>query len=569
MRAKNLLAGLIAIFILLPVAKYIALHSNVMDLGLFERHIKALADGEWQVALSGHLQGYSLLLAPFLSGYLGNGVPVGISLVVLQSLLLALSAVILFRVAGVWVALAYMAYTPVWINAHFDFHYDHLVIPLMLGFYLNLINNRIWLAALFAGLLVFVKEPFALETAACGLLMILKAVQSRSAVRTDISPQMQEHPSNNSALKSQLYLAGIALIVGGAGYFYFATRYALPYFAPANWGVFDTNSAFSWLGSGLGEIISNIIIHPLAIVKEVLTTPGKQIYLFVVFGLLAFIPLLAPSYLIPAIPLLAISMLSRLPNYYDYNTHYTAGLIIPVMFAFMHGLPKAHALWMKGTEWVRRKMSAFHLQLFPPAVGGKKSLLIRDSKLSSAFYILVGLWIIGGHVMLSPSPVSRLFWSDKVWSYSWRAYVPTERDAMMKAAMLKTIPADPLIAVSSQNSVNWQHLANRKVYMPFPMGVSEPIVVMDWSNRNWDGFLDFVHSGKIQPAITHNKYADYVVLDLKRPYFVGDKGCDWVYGECKNKRLEEAFMNAVAVTKTSFETVFEQDGFMILKRRSE
>ena len=48
------------------------------------------------------------------------------------------------------------------------------------------------------------------------------------------------------------------------------------------------------------------------------------------------------------------------------------------------------------------------------------------------FYVLLFGWILFGHIMMSPSPISRLFWSDKVWSYSWRAYVPTERDAMMK-----------------------------------------------------------------------------------------------------------------------------------------
>jgi len=70
--------------------------------------------------------------------------------------------------------------------------------------------------------------------------------------------------------------------------------------------------------------------------------------------------------------------------------------------------------------------------------------------------------------MLSPSPISRLFWTDKVWSYSWQAYVPTQRDAMMKAAMERYIPADPQVSVMTQNTVNWSHLAHREVYLYFP-----------------------------------------------------------------------------------------------------
>lgn len=568
MRAKAFLAGIAVIFVLFPIAKYIALHSNVMDLGRAEYLHVALSQGEWQAALSGHIQGYSLALASFMPVYMGTGLPVGIGLVAIQALLLILPIYFLFRIAGVWVALAYVAYSPVWINAHFDFHYDHLAVPLLLGFYLCLRSGRSWRAFLFASLLVFIKEPFALQTAACGIWMILMAVQSRGSVCAD-----QSHPelSNHLPLKGHLWLAGMTLILLGGGYFYIATHFVLPYFAPTNWSVFG-GGAFSWLGNGLGEIAGNILTHPLAILKEVLTTPGKLFYLFAIFGLLAFIPLLAPSYLIPAIPLLAIAMLSRLPNYYDYNTHYTAGLIIPVMFAFVHGLPKAHALWMKGSEWMWRKGSSLRFNLLPPegkkpiASGGNLLEAVTAARLSKAFYVLLALWIFGGHVMLSPSPISRLFWSDKVWSYSWRAYVPTAREAMMKAAMLKHIPADPSVSVATQNTVNWYHLAHREVYMPFPLGVTESIGVMDWSNRALGGFWNFVQTGQIQPAIIHNRYADYVVLDIKRPWFIIDKGCDWLYGACRNDEMAAKFLRLMDETRQRYDTVFEQDGFMILKR---
>ena len=662
-RAKGLLAGIIVIFVLFPIAKYITLHSNVMDLGVFEHQIVVLAGGVWQAALTGHLQGYSLALASLMPAYISAGLPVGIGLVGIQALLLILPAFIFLRIAGIWVALAYVAYSPLWINAHFDFHYDHLAVPLLMGFYMGLRNNRPWRAFLFAALLVFVKEPFALQTAACGLLMLWIAIQNEIPAGANASLNTQRSIFNITASKYPFWLAGIALIILGSGYFYFSVNFVLPYFAPANWGVFTESGAFSWLGNGLGEIAGSIIIHPLAILEEIINTPGKLIYLFVVFSLLAFIPLLAPSYLIPALPLLAIAMLSRLPNYYDYNTHYTAGLIIPVMFAFIHGLPKAHALWMRVGRWVWRKVvsprsdTGLHAEEhphpspeettshstrlpkdrsqvagYPPqaeegtyarrvrgnAVGLEQSvrhepaerqsgfdklttnrfrqfMLRRDSpersqraqalrqaqgerrkstvlttgdaRLSKAFYVLLTLWILAGHMILSPSPISRLFWSGKVWSYSWRAYVPTEREAMIKAAMLKYIPADPSVSVTTQNTVNWYHLAHRKVYAPFPMGVVEPLAVMDWSNRTWAGFWHFVRTGQMQPAITHDRYADYVVLDLKRPYFLVDRGCEWIYGECRDKAMEKKFLGWVAYARRHYDALFEKEGFIILKRR--
>ena len=176
-------------------------------------------------------------------------------------------------------------------------------------------------------------------------------------------------------------------------------------------------------------------------------------------------------------------------------------------------------------------------------------------------------WILVGHVMLSPSPISRLFWSDKVWTYSWQAYVPTERVAMIKSMIEKYIPADPDISVTTQNQLNYSHLAHRKVYLPFPMGIAEPQKVMDWSSRTWDGFVVFLKTGYKPMAITYDRYADYVVLDLKRPYFLMDRGCGWIYGECRDKEIEKKFLDWVAYTRSIYDTVFERDGFMILRRR--
>jgi hypothetical protein len=241
-----------------------------------------------------------------------------------------------------------------------------------------------------------------------------------------------------------------------------------------------------------------------------------------------------------------------LDNYYGYANHYTVGLIIPVMFAFVYGLPRAERIWERFLAWVAQRWGV--------------ALSTVDAR-GRFFYALLFGWILVGHVMLSPSPISRLFWSDKVWSYSWRAYVPTERDTMMRTAMEKYIPADPDVAVTTQNTVNWGHLAHRKVYLPFPFGIAEPHKVLDWSNRTLEGFGKFVRTGHQPPAITHDQYADYVVLDLKRPYFLVNRGCEWIYGECRDKVMERKFLDWVAYTRAHYDAVFERDGFMILRRR--
>jgi uncharacterized membrane protein len=536
--ALFILAGFL---LFLPLAKVLSLHSSFFDLGIFESLLYRIANtSEWQSAFAGHANWFAL---PY--GWLYGLPPPSLApyfLVSMQAILLMLPALWFYRRFGIFAAFVYVAYTPVWINAHFDFHFDHLAVPLLLGFYWTLLDRRIGWAVLSATFLMLVKEPFALQTVACGVLLLWVAVHPRS---------IWEQPLDLVSRRS-LILGAVWLIGAGLAYFYFALHYLLPYFTFV--GRTDLGGeAFGWLGRDIREMILTIVTNPHIIVWDIITTPGKLIYLAVVFGWIAFISLLRPALLIPTIPLLAIAMLSHLPNYYDYNTHYMAGLIVPVMFAFVYGLPRAEKIWEK----LVIRMGAC-LRIFPLIGTGDHS--------RNFFYMLLFCWILVGHVMISPSPISRLFWSDKVWNYSWQAYVPTERIAMIKSMMEQYIPADPDISVTTQNMLNYSHLSHRKVYLPFPMGISEPHEVMDRSNRTLEGLGEFVSIGYKPPAITHDRYADYVVLDLKRPYFVLDRGCNWIYGECLDKEIEKKFLDWVAYTRSIYDTVFERDGFIILRR---
>jgi uncharacterized membrane protein len=567
---------LVAIFAAMAAGKYYALGSFFFDLESVLTSFNYLNDrGETGRIFLGHAHVVAVPYLAALKGIPGNlAAPV---ILTLQALALATPFWFLYRDFGRLAAYAFVLYVPLWINNHFDFHFDHLAVPLLLWFFFSAKARNAVGATVAALLLMMVKEPFALQTMACGVFLLWIGLR----------------PSLNSVEMNcrRFIIAGLVLVVVGGVYFYFATHYLIPYFSGGARGGLDAG-AFSWMGHSLGQMIGYLVTHPMDILWGVVSTPGKLTYLFVVFGLLAFIPLLAPSYLIPALPLLAIAMLSRLPNYYDYNTHYTAGLIIPVMLAFIHGLPKAHALWMRGARWVWRNVSGirvvFLTRVATPLPGpfpqGEKRLggqagegiyllgenalvAVREARLSKAFYVLLAVWVLAGHVMLSPSPISRLFWSDKVWSYSWHVYVSTEREDMMKQAMFDYIPTDPDVSITTQNTVNWHHLVNRKVYLPFPLGVDIPHRVMDWSNRDLPGLWQFVRTGLMPPAITHARYADYVVLDLKRPWFIIDKGCDWLYGACRNNEMAAEFLRLVDETHQRYSTVFEQDGFMILKRK--
>lgn len=547
-----LFAGLSFVLIALAVSRYYALSSAHFDLGIFLSWFTNIVEhGEAGRVFLGHSHFASI---PYLwIVYVTPFKFIAPTIVTLQALALAAPIWFFYRRFGSYAAFAFALYLPLWVNNYFDFHFDHLAVPLLLWFFLSATDGKAWWAAAAAVLLMLVKEPFALETMSCGAFLLWSSV------------------SDNRSNRNRYMLAGLFLVIIGAAYFYLTTHYLIPYFSGGSRGALDTN-AFSWMGQSLSQVFKYILTHPMAIIAEIISTPGKLTYLVVIFGLLAFIPLLSPSYLIPTFPILAIAMLSRLPNYYDYNSHYTAGLIIPVLFAFIHGLPKAHAFWLKTTNWSLRKImalrnrSVFTLNNLANVNSPQFTLGVKEVTLSKTFYVLMVLWIFVGHVVLAPSPISRLFWSEKVWSYNWQAYVSTERDAMMKAAMLKFIPADPNVSVTTQNTVNWYHLAHRKVYMPFPSGIESTHPGVDYSNRDLASLWQYALSGYVAPMMTYNRYADYVVLDIKRPYFLNDKGCEWAYGECKDKSLEKKFLDWVTYTRAHYLTVFEQDGFMILKR---
>ena len=568
---------------LLPIAKTFSLNSTLLDLGIFESLLYRIGNNhDWQAAFFGHAHWFAF---PF--GWLYGLLPLPLApyaLVGLQAIILLLPAFWFYKRFGSFAAFAYISYYPLWANAHFDFHFDHLAVPLLLGFYWALLDRRIGWAVLCATLVMFVKEPFALQTAGCGVLLILGLFKGKCIWTTSETP-----PSNRC-----LAIGGIWLIFAGLSYFYFVTNYVASYFDFDDAGLKLGNGPFGWLGNTPNEIIQTIITSPHLILGDIISTPGKLTYLNVVFNLLASISLLRPVFLIPALPLLTISMLSHLPNFYSISNHYTAGLIIPVTIAFVYGLPRAEKI----IEWIFVKVCISwaaindkYTKIYPgvlsnlkgpsyslPSLIESRPGLLRKVGITfktiegrnRIFYVLLFSWILAGHIWYSPSPISRLFWSDQAWAYNWNSYLPTKRDEMMKEAMKKYVPLDYHVSVTTQNTVNTGHLAHRKIYLPFPLNIAEPHPMMDWSSRTWEGFWEFVRTGYKSPDIRLNQFADYVVLDLKRPFFLIDQGCQWIDGECRNnKSMEKKFLEWVVKTENFYNKIFENDGFIIFHRKND
>lgn len=534
----------------MPCLKVISLHSTFYDFGIFENAIY-LVDSSANF-FSYFIAGHNFAFFPVYTWVL-NFIPIGIqslALVGIQSILLALPIPFLYSRFGFFIAFSYIAYSPLWANALFDFHFDHLAVPFLLGFYLLLLNRRIILCVICAVLLMLVKEPFALASVACGFILLIIGLRRKS------------NPIGECTYVERLKLisGGVFLIILGAIYFFITVNYLIPYFSYGHEGHFDPSDAFSWLGGSLSDIGWTILLEPHKIIYEILATPSKLVYICVIFGSLLFIPLLYPLFLLPALPIILIALISRVPNHFDYSAHYTAGLIIPVMFSYIYGFPRAKKI----SEYTLSKLN--HL-LFNYFFKHKCLGINKKFRKLDLFIPIAAIFITSSNILFSFSPISRIFLLDKSWSYGYQAYIPTERDRIIKAQITKIIPSDPSISVSTQNTVNLSHLARRNIYLAFPQGVMNPITIYDWSYREPVDVISFMKTGMKAYAPDSKVYADFIVLDLKRPYFVTDKGCEWIYGGCKNKKIEKDFFEFVSNSNKEYSTIFMWDDFIILRRR--
>jgi len=482
------------------IAKYYSLHSTFYDLGVFVNQLYKLSSyEELSLLFAGHAHPYLKIYS-----YIFSVVPKNyavISLLAIQSLSLLLPVIWLIKYYSVMFAVVYLLYFPLWFNLLNDFHLDHLAVPMLFAFFILVEKKHYILSFVVVILLVFVKEPFALQAVACGVYLII---------------------FSNSYERVRVYL-GLGLIVFGFSYFHIVIDVVFPVFTNYN-GRLDS-AAFSWLGSNTFEVIYFIVTHPLQIINQIFFPSEKIIYIIALFGSLGFISLLYPKPLLVAIPVLFISLVSTNPSHYGVGNHYTAGLIAPIIYSFIYGLARAQHYF---------STINFTKKIFLPTV-------------------LLGVFI--AHVVLSPSPVSRLFWIDKIWSYNYKAYFETDRTKMIKDSIELLIPKDPGVSVSVQNSLNWETLVIRDCSFVFPYGVI--------AENHYDGSFNDICMGDREDFVLA---ADYVVLDLKRPWFVYDKGCTWLYGKCDDEVVEFEYKKWVKYTKKIMKTVFEKDGFLILKR---
>ena len=494
--------------ILMPALKYYSIHTTFMDLGIFFRHFFHIEKLGWLLTLFyGEVQP---LLPIYSEIFYWPPNDLGVYLIlIIQSLLLIAPALYIKKYETNTIFYAYILFFPVWFIALFDFHIDHLLIPLLFAFFYSVRKQRLLFGSLFAISIILVKDVYALQTIFCGIYIILS---------NKIAPRNNQ----NILLHKNIY--GVILILIGALYFYVSVEGLIPsVYGGVKGGIGST--AFSWLGNDVFGILKNLFVNFPNIFFDIITNNNKMLFLIVIFGSLAFIPLLAPLPIVVALPIIAISLLSQNELHYNLASHYTAGLVAPLIVSFSDAIKKFNF----------KKINLFKVN----ALG------------------ILTIFMVIAHILLSPSPISKLFWTNKIWSYGYLAYYKNERDFMIENAIKKYIPKKYDTVVSTQNTVNILSLSERKYSMVYPQGVFAEKKVPPFSN-------DFL----VHKDTWIKVKAEYVILDRKRPWYMVDKGCGWVYGKCTDIKMAEEYLNSIKKSLNIMDIIFEKDGFMILKRKS-
>lgn len=136
-------------------------------------------------------------------------------------------------------------------------------------------------------------------------------------------------------LDRRAWRLGLTTLVFGFGYWVLAVYVIVP--ALSGGGRFHWQVNYEWLGATPSAMLSTMLRHPLFVLGQVFTLE-KMRYVAQLLFPLGCLPLLRPRLLLPALPMLALNLLSDRAVQFDIYHQYQA-LVVPFLFlAAINGL---------------------------------------------------------------------------------------------------------------------------------------------------------------------------------------------------------------------------------------
>jgi uncharacterized membrane protein len=258
----------------------------------------------------------ALLIAPF---------PTAQALLVGQALILAVAvfplAAFARRVAGLGekstaaVLGAYVFYPALQNLGAVEFHPEVLAVPLFLGAMLYAGTGRWRPYTLCVAAVLLTREDLAITVTMLGLVLLVTG---------------EVHAGQRRA--------GAWTAAAGVAAWLINTQLVLPYFS----GTYVQTERMSRYGDGVAEIAAFLVTNPVTVVTDQLTGDALTIWV-ALFGPLLFLPLLAPRWVLPALPLQALFLLSDRPTAEVIERQYVAQAIPFFLAAAAVGLASVQA----------------------------------------------------------------------------------------------------------------------------------------------------------------------------------------------------------------------------------
>lgn len=120
-------------------------------------------------------------------------------------------------------------------------------------------------------------------------------------------------------------------------------------------------SRYAYLGSGLFEIVRNIVLHPVSLLKEHVIEHAHLYYIRLLFSPVNYLSFLAPWVLILAVPSIALNLFSSDPNMYQGNAQYNAEIVPILIFSTIEAM--VVVVWLM--HWVVKRVREERSQVVP------------------------------------------------------------------------------------------------------------------------------------------------------------------------------------------------------------
>ena len=308
-------------------------------------------------------------------------------------------------------------------------------------------------------------------------------------------------------IKSKYLIKASLLILFSSFYFIASLAYVIPYFYNSN---INFISGYASFGINIFDILINLVTNFDKFFLDILFNPLKIKFLILIIIVFPLAFIRFNLLIILSFPILIMLLSSSNNNYFSFGHHYIAPLLPIYIYITFINLKKSYKL--------------------------------------QRYYLLYSVIIC---IALSPSPLSRLFFSSKIDNFNYASYISTERSKKI-SDILNNLSnhQDISIVISIQNNIFLPELHFKHTMLLYPSGVFKPMPYPFKGTYNENRLLN----------------ADYVVLDTKRRPFIYDKGCNYYYQKCTDLAVENEYNLLFLDVKKRYSLHYEYDGLFVFKR---